>query len=75
MDIIRIGDILKVLKESPVYTLSELAERFVDRSKVSDTEWSRLKNNLSRKLGRLVKSGYVEIRGIGEKRRWELKED
>ena len=75
MDIIRIDDILKILKESPIYSLSELAERFVDRSKVSDAEWSRLKNNLSSKLRRLVNSGYVEIKGIGEKRRWELKED
>ena len=74
MDIIRTDDILGILEETPIYSLSELAERFADREEVSEREWCKLKNNLSTKLRRLVKSRRIVINETGMERRWELKE-
>lgn len=75
MDTIRTGDILEVLKDSPIYSITELMERFADRTELSMADWGRLRRNLGGKLRRLVKSGYVVKRGTGEERRWEIKEN
>lgn len=74
MRFIRQTDIIEALEKGPAYSLSELAERLADADCMSPKDWERLKANLSAKLGRLRRSGYVEIEGIGERRRWTLKE-
>lgn len=73
-DMIRTEDIIGVLKDGPVVSISDLASRFADKEDLTSYDWVRLKANVGAKLRRLVKSGYVEKVGIGERCRWRLVE-
>lgn len=75
MRFIRQTDVLKALEEGPIYSLSELAERMADKDELTPKEWARLKANLSNKLRKLRRFGLVDLVGIGERRRWTLKEE